>query len=208
MQKKIIRKYGFGFCALVLAAALAVLPFAQYISACGQVRNSVIRLHVLAASNSETDQAVKLKVRDRILANAAALFGSEADMNAAENTIRSHLDMLTEQADAVLEAEGVSYRASAALTEEYFDTRAYGDLTLPAGRYTALKIRLGGGCGRNWWCVVFPPLCLPAAEGEAAAAVFDDDDFTVLTPAQGYQVRFKLAELAARLAEKWKNRKK
>lgn len=208
MQKKIIRKYGFGFCALVLAAALAVLPFAQYISACGQVRNNVIRLHVLAASDSETDQAIKLKVRDRILANAAALFGNEADMNAAENTIRSHLDMLTEQADAVLEAEGVSYRASAALTEEYFETRAYGDLTLPAGRYTALKIRLGSGCGHNWWCVVFPPLCLPAAEGETAAATFGEKDMTVLVPAEGYQVRFKLAELAAQLAEKWKNRKK
>ena len=208
MQNNIFRKYGFGLCALALAAALAVLPFAQYLSACGQVRHNVIRLHVLAASDSETDQAVKLKVRDAILENAAALFGSETDMSTAENIIRNHLDALTEKADAVLEAEGAAYRASAALTEEYFDTRAYGNYTLPAGRYTALKIRLGSGCGQNWWCVVFPPLCLPAAEGESAAAVFRENEMTVLTPAKGYQVRFKLAELAAQLAEKWKNRKK
>ncbi|MBQ9505646.1 MAG: stage II sporulation protein R [Clostridia bacterium] len=195
----------FGICAALLAAALTLLPFTGYFAASRQVRDDVVRLHVLADSDDEADQRIKLKVRDAVLENASALFGDASDADNAKTQIGSNLALLTQTANSVLEAEGVPYRATAQLTYEYFDTRAYGDLTLPAGRYAALKIVLGSGEGQNWWCVVFPPLCLPAAEG-TAAAVFSEDEMTVLRPSEGYRIRFKLAEIAAEIAEKWRKR--
>ena len=207
MQRYTSDKKIFGICVSLFAAALTLLPFTGYFAACRQVREDVVRLHVLADSDAEADQVVKLKVRDAILENAAALFGDEEDVGDAKAHIGSNLDLLTQTANRVLEAEGLPYRATAQLTYEYFDTRAYGDLTLPAGRYAALKIVLGSGEGQNWWCVVFPPLCLPAAQG-STTAVFSEDEMTVLRPAEGYQIRFKLAEIAAELAEKWRNRSK
>ena len=206
MLKYMSDKKIFRICVSLFAAALILLPFIGYFTANRQVREDVVRLHVLADSNTEADQLVKLKVRDAILENAATLFGAAEDAKDAKAQIGSNLDLLAQTANSVLEEEGVPYRATAQLTYEYFDTRAYGELTLPAGRYAALKIVLGSGEGQNWWCVVFPPLCLPAAEG-TAAAVFSEDELMVLRPVEGDRIRFKLAEIAAEIAERWRNRK-
>ena len=105
----------------------------------------------------------------------------------------------------MLRENGFSYGAAAELTTEYFDARAYGDVTLPAGTYTALRIRLGGGTGQNWWCVMFPPLCLPAVRektDDSAYAVFNADGADIVRPAGGCEIRLRVVELAQALWEK------
>ena len=117
------------------------------------------------------------------------------------------LRTLEETANAVLLENGVDYGAKAYFVTDYFDTRAYGDFTLPAGAYTALRIVLGAGNGQNWWCVMFPPLCLPAAGGVPPEAVFDRNEWQVVQPEAGYQIRFRLVEIFEALWKKWDENK-
>ncbi|MDR1157967.1 MAG: stage II sporulation protein R [Oscillospiraceae bacterium] len=125
----------------------------------------VLRLHVVAHTDDPADQAVKLKVRDRVLACAAPLVAGAADPEEAAARLRVHLPALEAEARAVLRAEGFDLPARAELTEMFFPTKTYPGFSLPAGSYDALRVTLGDGNGQNWWCVVFPPLCL-AASGE------------------------------------------
>ena len=190
-------------CALLLALLLAALSVCDYFAAAKQVRSDVLRLHVIANSDGAADQAVKLLVRDRLLAQAAELFQGDITPETAEQRLEPALPRLAAIAEAVLRENGMDYGAETMLTTEYFGTRAYGDFTLPAGTYLALKVVLGGGAGQNWWCVMFPPLCLPAAKGGVdAEAVFSEDEWRVLRPAEGYQIRFKLVEIYEWIKEK------
>ncbi len=182
-----------GACALALAAALFFLAVAQDLAERNNVRTGVLRLHVIANSDEELDQSVKLQVRDALLEQTAALFTGAATESEAEESVRPRLALLEQTANRVLKRAGLGYKAKAALTREYFNARAYGDLTLPAGTYAALRVTLGEGNGKNWWCVMFPPLCIPAAQN-AAADVFSEGEKRVLSPAGGFQVRFKVAE--------------
>ena len=184
-------------CALILALSLALCAVADYFAACGRVRDRVLRLHVIANSDSDADQRVKLLVRDAVLSGSEGLFDGSVTAADARTALTPHLASLGACAAAVLKENGMDYGARALLTNEYFPTRTYGDVTLPAGRYTALKLVLGEGKGQNWWCVMFPPLCLPAARPDAgdAYAVFSGEEQKVVSPENGYRVRFKLAEL-------------
>lgn len=118
-----------------------------------------LRVHIRANSNSDADQAVKYKVRDRVV---AFLTPTVAECRTKEQAMQKIGEKLTEAAqvaDAVLRENGYAYGARASLREEEFPTRVYEDLTLAAGVYDALIIELGAGAGDNWWCVVYPPLC-------------------------------------------------
>ena len=195
-------------CALFLTALLTVLSVSDYFAAARQVRSDVLRLHILANSNSEADQEVKLKVRDRLLEAADSVFGGDISPENAAAALTPELQKLTALAQTVLRENGFDYGAQAHLVTEYFDTRAYDGFTLPAGTYTALRIVLGRGEGQNWWCVMFPPLCLPAAKEKGEAeAVFSESEWKVIHPAEGYQIRFKLVEIYERLRKKWEQRR-
>ena len=181
--------------AVVLSAALAISAVTQYFINCREVRSDVLRLHVIAASDSEADQAVKLLVRDAVLAEGAAVFDGSVTAGEARQRLVPFLSRLEQTADRVLRENGLPYAATAQVVNEYFDTRAYDGVTLPAGRYQALKIVLGEGKGQNWWCVMFPPLCLPAATAEDDAyAVFSGDGAHVVQGEPEYEIRFKLVE--------------
>lgn len=192
-----------GLCAALLAAAIAISAVLSDLAARREVRQDVVRLHVIANSDTETDQRVKLMVRDAVLkAGAEAFYGAESARQAVR-ALAPRLHAMEAAANRVLRANGCAYGAKAELTSEYFTARAYDTFTLPAGRYTAVKITLGQAEGKNWWCVMFPPLCLPAAGPEDAAAVFSDDEMRVLRPEKGFQVRFKLAEWLEDLWNAW-----
>ena len=195
--------------ALVMCAAVAFGSLAQYFVNCGQVREGVLRLHVIAASDSAADQTVKLAVRDEALRAGAAVFDGSVTAEQAEERITPYLPRIEEAANRVLREEGFDYTAAARLVEEYFDVRTYDGVTLPAGRYRALKIVLGEGKGKNWWCVMFPPLCLPAATAERddAYAVFSGDGAKVVYGEPEYEIRFKIVELVEKAIEKIKNRR-
>ena len=195
-------------CALLLAALVAALSVFDYSTSAAKVRDDVLRLHILADSDSTEDQAVKQLVRDRLLAEANTLFQGDITPDTAAQILGPALPRLTAIAETVLRENGMDYGAKAYLTTEYFDTRAYGDFTLPAGTYTALRIVLGSGRGQNWWCVMFPPLCLPAAEGGTEAeAVFSGDAWRIVHPAEGYQIRFKIVEIFAWIRNKAEGKK-
>ena len=165
-----------------------------------RLADQVIRLHVIANSDSPEDQALKLEVRDQVLAHAEELYPAGADRTAAAAAIQEHLPELAAAGQRVLEERGCDYAVRAELTETWFPTKEYEDFALPAGEYTALRVVIGEGAGQNWWCVAFPPLCLGAAsetvEEAAQAGHFTDDQAALMTgETQGYVLKFKAIEL-------------
>ena len=189
---------------LLLSCALLLTGVADVLAREDSLQARVLRLHVIANSDSEEDQAVKLRVRDAILAAGGDFFDGSVDVTDAEARLKAHLPEILAAANGTLRANGMPYGASAEVITEYFPTRQYGDLTLPAGRYKAVRVVLGDGRGQNWWCVMFPPLCLPAATEKAASDYFDASDMQVLQPKDGFAVRCKLAEVLRDVWEKLK----
>ncbi|MBQ7687895.1 MAG: stage II sporulation protein R [Clostridia bacterium] len=182
--------------ALLLTAALLLGSIADYALRCRSVRENVVRLHITANSDTTADQTVKLLVRDAVLEAGAAVFSGAGTKAEAERAIAAALPELIQTAEAVLRENGFSYGAAAEIATEYFDTREYDGVTLPAGKYTAVRLKLGSGKGQNWWCVMFPPLCLPAAEkNDSLYAVWNDAGTVKVTDQQnGCTVKFKIVE--------------
>lgn len=183
-------------CGFVLAALCSFFPFA---AACGQLPRDVVRLHVVANSNGAEDQAVKLLVRDAVLEEAARWYQGAGSMEEASSQLCTHLQSIAGAARQVLGEQGVDYSATAQMTEMYFPTRDYGDFRLPAGRYRTLRVTLGEGAGKNWWCVVFPPLCTTAAcdfQETAVSGGLGEEDLSLITEEDGgYVLRFRAVEL-------------
>ena len=185
-------------CGFVLAALCSFFPFA---AACGQLPRDVVRLHVVANSNGAEDQAVKLLVRDAVLEEAARWYQGAGSMEEASSQLCTHLQSIAGAARQVLGEQGVGYCATAQMTEMYFPTRDYGDFRLPAGRDRTLRVTLGEGAGKNWWCVVFPSLCLPAATQEEALLTLPEGERQVVEGGQDVQVKLKAVELWESLRE-------
>ena len=143
--------------------------------------DGIIRLHVLANSNTDADQALKLAVRDGILEIVSELLSGVSDRDAAERILSENLTAIENRAADVLTENGSDYSVCVTLTEEAYPTRAYGDFTLPAGTYTSLRVLIGEAEGQNWWCVLFPKLCV------AGEDISTDTDALIeagLTPSQ------------------------
>lgn len=166
----------------------------------------VVRLHVLANSDSEEDQSLKLTVRDRVLAEAAPLLKGVDDRAEAERLLTDSLQQLADAGALAVAEEGYSYPVTVSLEETWFPTKEYEGFALPAGDYTALRVVIGDGGGQNWWCVVFPPLCLGAVSepaDTAAMAGLSEDEISLITGEDGgYVVKFKLLELWDELKQK------
>lgn len=123
------------------------------------IAEQIIRLHVIANSDSEEDQAVKLKVKETIITYLRGEMMDAHTVEEARQTIREHLPEVEEIAREKLLEEGYTYEVSASLEDCYFPVKEYGDMTFPAGEYEALRVKLGKSSGRNWWCVMYPTLC-------------------------------------------------
>lgn len=172
-----------------------------------ELADKVVRLHVLANSDSEEDQALKLKVRDVVLERATAILEQSADRREAESRLRGELLELERIAAEEIAAEGYNYPVTVELENTDFPTKEYDGFTLPAGEYLALRVIIGEGQGQNWWCVVFPPLCTAASAdvpASALAAGFSEEEVTLITEEnQGYVLKFKAVEWWETLKEKW-----
>lgn len=172
-----------------------------------ELADKVVRLHILANSDSEEDQALKLQVRDAILDRAEEILRNSGDRQEAEMRLREALPELTELAAETVAANGYDYDVMAELTDTAFPTKEYEDFTLPAGEYLALRIVIGTGEGHNWWCVVFPPLCAQTTTDvvqTAMAAGLEEDDVKLMTESgSGYVLKFKSVELWESLREKF-----
>jgi stage II sporulation protein R len=151
--------------ALLIGTAFSVFiaGFADFTYQCDDIQDDVLRLHILANSDSEADQAMKLALRDYIIGDLAYIFADCGSAGEAADKARSNLALITEKANEFLRTSGADYTAEAAVTKMYFTTRVYDSVTMPAGEYNALRLTLGKAAGKNWWCVLFPPLCLSFA---------------------------------------------
>ncbi len=172
-----------------------------------ELADKVVRLHVLANSDSEEDQALKLKVRDVVLERATAILKQSADRREAESCLRGELLELERIAAEEIAAEEYNYPVTVELENSDFPTKEYDGFTLPAGEYLALRVIIGEGQGQNWWCVVFPPLCTAASAdvpASALAAGFSEEEVNLITEEnQGYVLKFKAVEWWETLKEKW-----
>lgn len=165
-----------------------------------ELAGSVIRLHVIANSDSDADQQLKLQVRDAVLERARELYREGDSLEQTRQRLEDNLDVLAAAGQAVVEAQGYDSRVTAGLERTWFPTKQYDGFALPAGCYTALRVVIGEGEGQNWWCVVFPPLCLGSAtqtvEQAAQAGQFSGEQAALITGENdGYVIKFKAMEL-------------
>ena len=146
--------------AFVLTVIYSVIPFQ---AECEQISNEVFRLHILANSDSEEDQSLKLRVRDSLLRYTDRLFSEAENRDEAERIARDNLESLRAVAQREVYANGYDYKVKAEVVNMYFNTRYYERYTMPAGMYDALRITIGSGEGHNWWCVMYPSICISSA---------------------------------------------
>lgn len=184
--------------ALLLALCFTLLAGTWAGAASSRVSEGLVRLHVIAASDDATEQAIKLDVRDAVLSYLEPKLDSAADIAGAKALIEANLDGIA----AAAESSAQGREVNVTLGEEYYPTREYDTFSLPAGRYQSLRVTLGEGAGHNWWCVVFPPLCLTAAESEAAFEELDGETRAIISSdGGGVQFKFRLLELWGELME-------
>lgn len=181
---------------LLLTSALVLLTGYALTAEQRALADKLVRLHVVANSDSETDQTVKLQVRDAVLEETRRIL---ADGEDPIPLLRAGLADIERTANDALVKAGSGDRAAVSLESELFPTREYETFSLPAGRYTALRVTIGEGRGRNWWCVVYPALCLSASAGEmesaAQAAGFSSGEIALITgESEGYTLKFKALE--------------
>jgi len=192
-------KFFVSLAASIVAAAviLSLLP----VHGEEQIYDSVIRLHVLAESDREEDQAVKLAVRDHLLAQLAPLMSRAETVEEAAAILTDNLDTLEAGTAAWLAENGRQDTVRICLTEEHYPTRQYDSFTLPAGEYLSLRVILGSGEGKNWWCVLFPSVCGRFAVKETEQAYreagFTPEQYRLITHTgeTRYHIRFRLLEL-------------
>lgn len=191
-------------------AALLGMAFSVFCAGfCGfsedyrDITDTVFRLHILANSDSEYDQSLKLKVRDAVLAETSYLFEDCASAEESAAVAEAHLDEIKSTAERVLKENGSDYAVRCEVAETDFDKRVYGNISMPAGRYSALRITIGEAAGKNWWCVMFPPLCLPAVTDEEevleSCGALSEEEIEILEQPEQYECRFYFLELMEKL---------
>ncbi len=182
-----------------------------------EIYDSVVRLHVLANSDSKEDQELKLYVRDRVLEYTEGLLSECRTREEAAEVIEKNISVFKKCAEAALKEKNSHYGISVTLGEEQYPTREYGNAAFPGGEYLSLQIKIGSAEGKNWWCVLFPPICLAAAseksdeslEGAFIAAGLTPEQYKVITKGSSegggkYEIRFKILEIAEEIIRLFK----
>lgn len=173
---------------------------------CDEIKDKILRLHVIANSDTEEDQSLKLKVRDELLRAGSELFEGTATAENAAEISKSEIGYLTDIAQGVINENGFDYEAKIEVGKSRFPTREYENITLPAGEYTAVRVILGEGEGHNWWCVMFPPMCLPAAENETDLDdVLSDEAIDFVESGRRFKVKFKIIEWYEKIKENFED---
>ena len=204
MNKSIIYKI------LLLLSLLAIFVFFSaysYVTAVSKnISDSVFRLHVIANSDSDEDQALKLKVRDKLLEYMNSLCANTSSKEDAMRIANEHIDDFSKISKDVISENGYDYDVEISVGECDFPTKNYGDVSLPAGIYDALRVKIGSANGHNWWCVMFPPLCfvdvssgvVPEDSKELLEDTMSDEEFDLITESDNnseMNFKFKLVEL-------------
>lgn len=183
---------------LSVSAALAislVYSASSFAGTCNKIRNDVFRLHILANSDSREDQNLKISVRDSILRSTKERL-SLGSKEQAERWAVDNLGYIKEIAKEEISRQGFDYPVTVSVEDSYFSTRQYDDLTLPAGVYRSLRVEIGKGEGHNWWCVLFPQLCIPSSvDREEILESLSDDELEIIENGEKYKIGFWLLDL-------------
>ena len=192
-------KWKIGEVSLLLALAVTMVWGAWSLQEQDALQQKMIRLHVIANSNTQEDQELKLEVRDRVLERATALLEQSSDMLDAQVRLENALPAIETAAQEEICAQGYDYTVSARLEQTEFPTKLYDGFSLPSGEYLALRVVIGEGAGENWWCVVYPPLCMTAATDLQETALtmgLGEEDISLMTEENtGYVLKFRSLEL-------------
>ena len=184
---------------IVTAVIFSICSFAKTSE---EIRSDVLRLHVIANSDSSVDQNLKLRLRDYILEEGEDIFDGSVNVENAVKKIEPKLAELEKSAETFVKNAGFDYDVKITLSNEYFTTRTYESVTLPAGKYLALRVVIGSGEGHNWWCVMFPPMCVPAADKkDEIENVFTDKEIKLVESKPKYEPRFKVVEIYEHIRE-------
>ncbi len=163
------------------------------------LQNDVVRIHILANSDRENDQTLKLSVRDRILEHTNGWLSGCEDKNSAVEVISSRIDEINGIAQQMVYECGYDYQTKTEVVEMEFDDRVYGDITMPRGSYTALRVTIGEAQGHNWWCVMYPPLCIPASGGSLDIDDYDmyftEGEIDIMKNCNDYEIKFRISEI-------------
>ena len=177
--------------AMVIGAVLSLVitGFTAFAEDCEEKPQEVLRLHILANSDSEEDQTLKYDLRDYMLTEFSDVFGSCESFEKSVEAATERRAEIEEKANEFIHSKGYDYNVKCEVAKTYFTTRKYENVTLPAGEYTAVRLLIGNAEGRNWWCVMFPPLCLPAA-GE----FFTEEESKRVEESRDYEIKFAVFE--------------
>ena len=186
---------------LIATLLIAVMPT----DAEAQIYKDTIRLHILANSDSDEDQALKIEIRDRLLDKYGRMLSSTESVSHAKKTVEDLISSIENDASEWIKELGYDYTVRTTLTEEWYDTREYDGFTLPAGYYTSLRVIIGDGGGKNWWCVMYPPLCTEIATERAPkddyVIDYSKEEIHLITGGR-YKIKFKILEDLSRVFSK------
>ncbi|MBR2108971.1 MAG: stage II sporulation protein R [Ruminococcus sp.] len=183
--------------ATALCIMFSLIPFS---AECTDISNEVFRLHILANSDSKADQELKLKVRDKVLKYTENLYKNADSLIKAETLTDDNLQSIANVAAREVKRNGYSYPVKAEIKKMYFNTRHYGKITMPSGMYNALRITIGSGEGHNWWCVMYPSMCVGVStDYNALKSKTTDNQYSIMTD-EGYEIKFKIVEYFVKIS--------
>ena len=175
-----------------------MIPFSAQ---CSILSDKLFRLHILANSDSEADQELKLRVRDNVIDYTTTLF---EDCNTKEETIsitEDNLSSILDVAQKEVYNSGYNYKVNGEITKMYFNTRTYSKFTIPSGKYDALRITIGEGNGHNWWCVMYPSFCLGESSDLEKSSLSENDKDLISKNSDEYKIKFQIIEWFEKLKE-------
>ena len=190
------------FIPLFLVFAFLFSYITPFIETSENISEEVFRLHILANSDSTEDQQLKLKVRDEILKKGETVFASSNSLDETIKLCKDNITLFQQTAEQCLKDNGSNYSVKVYVDKEYFNTRKYDEITLPSGIYNALKIEIGQGKGHNWWCVMFPAICLSSVTDDELNKYLSEDEQRLVNSNSKYEVRFKIVEIYEKIKSK------
>ena len=186
---------------MIITLIIGIMPT----EAEGEIYVDTLRLHILANSDTKEDQELKLKLRDMILTQYGSALGQKGSVYEATEAVKSLLPEIEDAAEEWIDNMGYSYSVRAIIGEEWYERREYDGFTLPAGYYTSLRIIIGEGEGQNWWCVMYPPLCMEIATENAppddGIIDYSKEEISLIQNGK-YQIKFKILEDLSRVFAK------
>lgn len=197
MKKSVLRKWEIAVIfGIVFTMIMSMVSFG---AECDKIKSDVLRLHILANSDSNEDQALKIKVRDAVLSEWGNVLCGADSIDEAKKMAGENIEGIKKTALRVIEESGLKYDITVAVNKAYFSTRHYEEYTLPAGRYDAVQIKIGKAQGHNWWCVMYPSICIAASSNYNEA--LDEGEKDVIENYQKYEIKFKTVEVFEKIVK-------